>query len=176
MYKQTLITYNLTDMSLFVNTLNEMSEEQAEKLFAAGVTFMAGKAFSAAYSCFELITLKDFRLLYNKALCCFMVEWYDECYRIICEAERVLPGNVGAAIESLPEAFLRYRYDDEPPYCPMPHDTPIQLAYTQLLRLKAETAFKLHLHSEVKAISNRLGRKYKHIELLIKNLNNDEDE
>lgn len=36
-----------------------------------------------------------------------------------------------------------------------------------MLRLKAETAFRLHLYSEVKAISVRLGGKYKHIEKLI---------
>jgi hypothetical protein len=57
----------------------------------------------------------------------------------------------------------------------MPQDTPIQLAYVQILRLKAEAAFRLGLHTEVKAISNRLGRKYKHIESLIKNHDKDED-
>jgi hypothetical protein len=44
-----------------------------------------------------------------------------------------------------------------------------------LLRLKAETAFRLHLYSEVKAISARLGGKYKHIEKLINFKNNNND-
>lgn len=48
-------------------------------------------------------------------------------------------------------------------------------AYKQLLRLKAETAFRLHLYSEVKAISARLGGKYKHIEKLINFKNNNND-
>lgn len=104
-----------------------------------------------------------------------MVNWYDECHRLLCEAELLLPGNAGVISDRLPEAFLRYRYDVEPAYCPMPHDTPIQLAYIQILRLKADVAFKLDLHTEVKDISNRLGRKYKHIESLIINHNNNED-
>lgn len=59
-------------MTLFVNTPNKMSEEQADKLLAAGISFMCNKAFSAAYSCFELIPLKT-------SSCCtirhFAVSW-----------------------------------------------------------------------------------------------------
>ncbi|WP_304155701.1 hypothetical protein [Phocaeicola plebeius] len=75
----------------------------------------------------------------------------------------------------LPEAFLRYDYDEAFPFYPIPQGIPEFGAYRQLLRLKAETAFRLHLYSEVKAISVRLGGKYKHIEKLIdlKNGNND---
>ena len=159
-------------MTLFANTPNALPEEEAGKLFAA------------AYSCFDRLPVKDFRLLYNKALCCFMVGWYDECHRLLCEAERLVPMNAGHGTERLPEAFLRYLHDEESPCCPMPQGTPEPLAYTRILRLKAEAAFKLHLYSEVKTISNRaafklhlysevktisnrLGRKYKHIETLI---------
>ena len=75
----------------------------------------------------------------------------------------------------LPEAFLRYDYDEDFPFYPIPQGIPVFGAYRQLLRLKAETAFRLHLYSEVKAISARLGGKYKCIEKLIdlKNGNND---
>lgn len=74
----------------------------------------------------------------------------------------------------LPEAFLHYDYDEGHPFYPMPQGIPVSLAYRQLLRLKAETAFKLHLYSEVKAISGRLGGKYRHIEeLILKIVNND---
>ena len=111
-------------MTQFANTPG-IPKEDADKLFAAGVSSLSNKAFSSAYVCFDRIPAKDFKLLYNKALCCFMVEWYDECHRLLCEAERL-------------------------------------------------AAFKLHLYSEVKAISNRLGRKYKHIETLI-NTQNDND-
>ena len=130
-------------MTLFANTPNALPEEEADKLFAAGISFLSNKAYS-----------KDFSLLYNKALCCFMVGWYDECHRLLCEAERLVPMNAGHSTERLPEAFLRYLHDEESPFCPISQGTPEPLAYTRLLRLKAEAAFKLHLYSEVKAISN----------------------
>lgn len=106
-------------------------------------------------------------LLYGK--------WYDECYRLLCEAERLLHGMDIAYETQLPEAFLRYDYDEDFPFYPIPQGIPVFGAYRQLLRLKAETAFRLHLYSEVKAISARLGGKYKCIEKLIdlKNGNND---
>ena len=151
-------------MTLFANIQNDMSGEAAEKLFAAGVSFFGNKAFSAAYACFDRLSDKDFKLLYNKALCCFMVGWYDECYRLLCDAERLVPGNAGNGTEVLPEAFLRYLHDEESPFCPMPQGTPEPLAYMRILRLKAEAACKQHLYGEVKAISFRLGGKYKHIE------------
>ena len=56
----------------------------------------------------------------------------------------------------------------------MPQGTPESLAYIRILRLKAEASFKLHLYNEIKAISFRLGGKYKHIETLI-NTQNDND-
>lgn len=60
-------------------------------------------------------------------------------------------------------------------FYPIPQGIPVFGAYKQLLRLKAETAFRLHLYSEVKAISARLGGKYKHIEKLINFKNNNND-
>ena len=161
-------------MTLFANTPNALPEEEADKLFAAGVSFLSNKAFSSAYMCFDRLPTKDFKLLYNKALCCFMVGWYDECHRLLCEAERLVPVNVGHGTERLPETFLRYLHDEESPFCPMPQGTPEPLAYMRILRLKAEASFKLHLYNEVKAISFRLGGKYKHIETLI-NSQNDND-
>ena len=161
-------------MTLFANTQNALPEEEADKLFAAGVSFLSNKAFASAYICFDRLKVKDFKLLYNKALCCFMVGWYDECHRLLCEAERLVPVNVGHDTERLPETFLRYLHDEEPPFCPIPQGTPEPLAYMRILRLKAEASFKLHLYNEVKAISFRLGGKYKHIETLI-NTQNDND-
>lgn len=161
-------------MTLLANTPNAMPKEKAEKLFAAGISFLSSKAFSSAYACFDRLQAKDFRLMYNKALCCFMVEWYDECHRLLCDAEHLVSVNAGNKTTRLPEVFLRYLHDEESPFCPMPPGTPESLAYTQILRLKAEAASKLHLHGEVKVISTRLGRKYKHIETLI-NTQNDND-
>lgn len=161
-------------MTLFVNT-PKITDGEVEELFSAGMSLLSCKAFPAAYLCFNRIPNKDFRLLYNKALCCFMVKWHDECYRLLCEAERLLHGMDIAYETQLPEAFLRYDYDEDFPFYPIPQGIPVFGAYKQLLRLKAETAFRLHLYSEVKAISARLGGKYKCIEKLIdlKNGNND---
>jgi hypothetical protein len=154
-------------MSLFADAPDTLSAEEMEKLFVAGISYLGCKAFPAAYSCFDRLPAKDFRLLYNKALCCFMIGWHDECHRLLCDAERLMPTSNITDMQQLPEAFLRYWYDEEAPLYPMPQGTPVPLAYTQLLRLKAETAYKLHLYSEVKNISARLGGKYKHIEKLI---------
>jgi len=161
-------------MELFVNT-QRTTDKEKERLFFAGVLFLLGKAYSDAYSCFDRIQEEHFAVMYNKALCCFMVKWYDECYRLLCEAERLLHGMDIACETQLPEAFLRYDYDEDFPFYPIPQGIPVFGAYKQLLRLKAETAFRLHLYSEVKAISARLGGKYKCIEKLIdlKNGNND---
>ena len=99
-------------MTQFANTPG-IPKEDADKLFAAGVSFLSNKAFSSAYVCFDRLPVKDFRLLYNKALCCFMVGWYDECHRLLCEAERLVPMNADHGTERLPEAFLRYLHDEE---------------------------------------------------------------
>lgn len=160
-------------MTLFANTQNTMPKEEEEKLFSAGVSYLCNKAYSSAYACFDRLPAKDFRILYNKALCCFMVGWYDECHRLLHDAERLVPGNTGNGTERLPEVFLSYLHDEESPCCPVPQGSPDLLAYTRVLRLKAETAYKLRLYGEVKAIAIRLGRKYKHIETLINNSNND---
>lgn len=162
-------------MTLFADKQKTTGAE-AEQLFSAGVSLLLSKAYPAAYSCFDGISCGGLALLYNKALCCFMVRWYDECHRLLCEAERLMPGGGGMTREArLPEAFLRYDYDEGDPFYPMPQAVPAALAYRQLLRLKAEAAFKLHLHGEVKAISARLGGKYKHIEQLTANISNNDD-
>ena len=50
-------------MTLFANTPNALPEEEAGKLFAAGISFMSNKAYSSAYSCFDRLPAtarKDF--------------------------------------------------------------------------------------------------------------------
>ena len=69
-------------MTLFADK-PQITDKETEQLFSAGVSLLLGRAYPAAYSCFDRIPVKDFRLLYNKALCCFMVEWYDECHRLL---------------------------------------------------------------------------------------------
>ncbi len=121
------------------------------------------------------ISDEDFSVLYNKALCCFMVKWHDECYRLLCEAEQLMSGRNITHEAELPEAFLRYDHAEGHPFHPMPQGIPVCLAYRQLLLLKAETAFRLHLYSEVKSISACLVGKYKHIEKLINNITDNDN-
>lgn len=64
-------------MELFVNT-QRTTDKEKERLFFAGVLFLLGKAYSDAYSCFDRIQEEHFAVMYNKALCCFMVKWYDK--------------------------------------------------------------------------------------------------
>lgn len=104
-------------MALFVND-QQTTDKEVERLFSAGVLLLLGKAYSDAYSCFDRIHEEYFAVMYNKALCCFMVKWYDECYRLLCEAERLLHGMDIACETQLPEAFLRYDYDEAFPFYP----------------------------------------------------------
>ena len=92
-------------MTLFTNT-RQITGSEAEELFSAGISLLSCKAYPAAYLCFNHIPNKDFRLLYNKALCCFMVKWHDECYRLLCEAEQLMSGGDTIRMAELPEAFL----------------------------------------------------------------------
>ena len=80
-------------------------------------------------ACFNRISDEDFSVLYNKALCCFMVKWYDECYRLLCESEQLMSGRNITREAELPEAFLRYDHAEGHPFHPMPQGIPVCLAY-----------------------------------------------
>lgn len=56
-----------------------------------------------------------------------MVKMYDECYRLLCEAELSMSGGDVIRICELPEAFLRYDYDEGHPFYPMPHGIPVNI-------------------------------------------------
>lgn len=149
----------------------KVSDEESAQLFSAGILYLSNGAFSYAYACFERISHKDFNLLFNKALCYFGAAGYEECYRLLCDAEWLLPGGMPSCPAELSDALLCWEYDSNPLLCPMPQQGMLpSVAVVQLLRLKAETAFKLRLYGEVKSISARLGGKYKHINELIKQM------
>ena len=147
------------------------------RLFAAGVTYICCGAWPLAYDCFARSTRKDAPTRYNLALCCFHVGWYEESYRLLAEAERLLddkPGKgSGLGIPSmprlqLPEAFRRWDADSELPRCPLLPETPRDDALTLILRLRAEAAFRLGRCEEVRTIAARLGLRYEHLENLLK--------
>lgn len=152
---------------------------ESERLFAAGVTYICCGAWPLAYDCFARSTREDAPTRYNLALCCFHVGWYEESYRLLAESERLLeiqsagisgPGVTSAPRRQLPEAFRRWEADNELPRCPLLPETPHDDALTLILRLRAETAFRLGRCEEVRTIAARLGHRYKHLENLLKTI------
>jgi len=151
----------------------------SERLFEAGVIYICSEAWPLAYNCFERSARKDAPTCYNQALCCFMAGWYEESYRLLAEAERLLdiqyagasgPGVPAAPHRQLPEAFRHWDADSELPRCPLLPETPHDDALTLILRLRAEAAFHLGRCEEVRTIAAHLGLRYEHLEDLLKTI------
>lgn len=156
-----------------------MAGADSERLFAAGVACICCEAWPMAYVCFERSAREDAPTRYNQALCCFHVEWYEESYRLLAEAERLLddqqgegsgPGNPPLQRRQLPDAFRRWEVESELPRSPLLPETPRDDALTLLLRLRAEAAFRLGRCEEVRTIAARLGHRYEHLENLLKTI------
>lgn len=140
--------------------------EEEKALFEAGLCYLANGAPEAAYACFGRLGGGKVPVLFNRALCCFRAGWEEECYRLLGEAEGMLPmGRLQA--EMLPARLAQQEYAGDLHLCPMPAAAPQEWMRVQVLRLKAEAAFRLHLYSEVKAIAAQLQKPYRHIEELI---------
>lgn len=97
-----------------------------------------------AYDCFERSAHEDAPTLFNQALCCFMIGWYEESYRRLGEAERLLDGIAGEGLctgipsalrRQPPETFRRWDADSELPRCPLLPEMPHDDALTLILRL-----------------------------------------
>lgn len=156
-----------------------MAGADSERLFVAGVACICCEAWPMAYVCFERSAREDAPTRYNQALCCFHVGWYEESYRLLAEAERLLddqqgegsgPGNPPLQRRQLPDAFRRWEVESELPRSPLLPETPRDDALTLLLRLRAEAAFRLGRCEEVRTIAARLGHRYKHLESLLKTI------
>ncbi|WP_302365194.1 hypothetical protein [uncultured Alistipes sp.] len=156
-----------------------MAGADSERLFAAGVACICCEAWPMAYDCFERSAREDAPTRYNQALCCFHVGWYEESYRLLAEAERLLddqqgegsgPGNPPLQRRQLPDAFRRWEVESELPRSPLLPETPRDDALTLILRLRAEAAFRLGRCEEVRTIAARLGHRYEHLENLLKTI------
>lgn len=156
-----------------------MAGADSERLFAAGVACICCEAWPMAYVCFERSAREDAPTRYNQALCCFHVGWYEESYRLLAEAERLLddqqgegsgPGNPPLQRRQLPDAFRRWEVESELPRSPLLPETPRDDALTLLLRLRAEAAFRLGRCEEVRTTATRLGHRYEHLENLLKTI------
>lgn len=149
-----------------------LSPEEEKCLFDAGISYLSNGAPEAAYYCLDRITTPDPPLLFNKALCCYLSGWYEECHRLLHQAGPSLATGLSRQ-EALPSLLSANACNDRLHLCPMPRGVPQELARTQILRLKAENAFRLHLYSEVKTIAATLQKPYQHIEKLIKQISYD---
>lgn len=156
-----------------------MAGADSERHFAAGVACICCEAWPMAYDCFERSAREDAPTRYNQALCCFHVGWYEESYRLLAEAERLLddqqgegsgPGNPPLQRRQLPDAFRSWEVESELPRSPLLPETPRDDALTLILRLRAEAAFRLGRCEEVRTIAARLGHRYKHLENLLKTI------
>lgn len=67
---------------------NKQNVPQAdvEKLFDAGIVYLQAGEYVFAYFCFSK-GKKDVHTLYNMALCCYRIAWFQECHDLLCEAE-----------------------------------------------------------------------------------------
>ena len=108
-----------------------------------------------------------------------MIGWYEESYRRLAEAERLLddklgkgscPGVPSMSRRQPPEAFRRWDAASELPRCPLLPETPRDDALTLILRLRAEAAFHLDRYEDVRTIAARFGHRYKHLENLLKEI------
>lgn len=162
-----------------MGNVQPMAGGDSERLFVAGVACICCEAWPMAYVCFERSAREDAPTRYNQALCCFHVGWYEESYRLLAEAERLLddqqgegsgPGNPPLQRRQLPDAFRRWEAESELPRSPLLPETPRDDALTLLLRLRAEAAFRLGRCEEVRTIAARLGHRYEHLENLLKTI------
>lgn len=144
-------------MANFHNTvppkcLAGLSSDQKKRLFEAGCLYLLGKESTFAYLCFEEISERTVEVLFNKALCCYLVEWYEECYNLLQEAESLLSIKSISQQVHIPNSFDRCTKQDDLHLCPMPLDAPQAVITMQVLYLKADVAFHLRLFEEVRRI------------------------
>lgn len=135
-----------------------------------GIRYLQEGEYALAYLCLDQSRKSDLCTLYNKALCCYRIEWFTACYNLLCEAERQLTAVPSTYIGDLPEAFVRWEHEKNTIFSPMPYGTPSSVATVQLLKLKAATAIKLNLCSEAQSIHYGLGNKYRYINELLKDI------
>ena len=145
---------------------NDGQESDSALLRTAICYLLSGEA-GYAYTCLDRIVKGSYAALYNKALCLYLATAYEECFHLLCEAEHLLLHNIVPSSKPLPEKLTRWNLDKSTPFCPMPDNAPPDIAQTQVLRLKAETAGKLQLTEEIKRIASGPLGKYVHIKNLM---------
>ena len=96
-----------------------------------------------------------------------MISWFEECYSLLRDAEKLVPALSSLEIQELPNPFTQWEYNESPVFIPLSSDAPRVITFVQLFRLKAEAAYKLQLFNEVRSIASCLGYKYAHINKIL---------
>lgn len=148
-------------MKEMLGTRQTVHVPDAAEMFSAGMHYLAGNEY--AYLCFRYSGYDDGPTLFNMALCCYCISWYDESYRLLCDAEKRLPPCQDTRLGDLPGKFADWQQRHSTPFSPIPKGAPNNLVTLQVLRLKAEAANKLNYHAEVRDIASRLGNRYSSI-------------
>lgn len=94
-----------------------------------------------------------------------MISWFEECYSLLRDAEKLVPALSSLEIQELPNPFTQWEYNESPVFIPLSSDAPRVITF----RLKAEAAYKLQLFNEVRSIASCLGNKYAHINKILRN-------
>ena len=136
-------------------------------LFRTAISYLLAGEAGHAYLCLDRMAQESYAVAYNKALCCYLAAAYEACFRLLGEAERLLPHHVSCGSKPLPLELAQWEFKESSPFCPMPEDAPTDIARIQVLRLKAEAAGKLELTEEVKRIASGLNGEYTHIKNLM---------
>lgn len=158
-------------MTGLLDNRHNTSQEDTGRLLDAGIQYLQGKEYTLAFLCLDRTGKRNLCTLYNKALCCYHIGWFEECRLLLLEAERQLLPGIDTDLRNLPEMFARWEYGQNTAFNPMPDGAPPVAAAVQVLKLKAENAYRMRLYSEVKSVAVRLGGKYKWINELIRQIN-----
>lgn len=143
------------------------SPEADAALFRTAISYLLAGEAGYAHLCLDRMAQESYVVAYNKALCCYLAAAYEACFRLLGEAERLLPHKVSCGSKPLPPELAQWEFKKSSPFCPMPEDAPPDIVRMQLLRLKAEAAGKLGLTEEVKRIASGLLGEYTHIKNLM---------
>lgn len=147
------------------------AHESVEAIRDAAYGYLCSGNLYAAYRCMESLSEDSLAVVYNKALCLFLADGLEECYRLLDGTGRLSVSNVSGKNElHIPDVLRRWEFDSGPHLTPAPWGAPDDIVACQMLLLKAEVAYRLRIYQEVKRLSAALGGKYRHLKEIAGNI------
>lgn len=166
-------------MSAFMKaggTSSGLNETEKNNLFHSGCIYLLGGSVGAAYDCFRQIVPHTVSSLFNRALCCYEAQFDTEAFRLLTEAEQALTNELGMekrnGNDALTELLYVAEYTRDNHRAPMP-PVPVNGRYAriQILRLKADVAYRLKMYEEVRKIAAGLNGHYAQINDILSDIN-----